>query len=282
MIQVGIFVILADANTCVMIRTINHNIPLWQFGLLQQEKGILHYVTSRLGGVSEGIYATFNQSYTAGDRGEHVLENRRRLAGELDITPGMLLFPGQTHTAHVRVISSYQELKERITETDALVTALPEVCVSVLTADCVPLLLYDPVKKVVAAAHAGWRGTVQSMALETVDVMKDDFGCQPKNILAGIGPSIGPKNYQVGANVVSAVHENFYIHADSVLQEEARGKALFNLWEANRQQLLIGGLKNENIEQAGICTLESHETFFSARRLGNPCGRFASGIMIEV
>lgn len=264
-----------------MIRASSHRIPLWQFELLKQEKGILHYISSRLGGVSEGIYATFNQSYTAGDRKENVMENRRRLVQELEITPGMLLFPGQTHTAHVRVIRSHEELKERITETDALVTDLPEICLSVLTADCVPLLLYDPEKKVVAAAHAGWRGTVQSITLETVDVMKEQFGCHPQNILSGIGPSIGPENYEVGGNVARAVYDNPNIYTESVIKKKSNGKALFNLWEANRQQLLIGGLKERHIELAGICTFESHETFFSARRLGNPCGRYASGIMLE-
>ena len=280
MIQVGIFVNLPFQNTSIMIKTTRHHIPLWQFELLKEEKKILHYVTSRHGGVSEGIYATFNQSYTAGDRKEHVLENRRRLAQELEITSGMMLFPGQTHTANVRVISSYEDLKARITETDALVTALPEICLSVLTADCVPLLLYDPVNKIAAAVHSGWRGTVQSIALETVDVMKEHFGCQPQNILAGIGPSIGPENYQVGTNVVKAVQDNTYIHDDSVLQMQNHGKALLDLWEANRQQLLIAGLKEDHIEQARICTYESHETFFSARKLGNPCGRFAAGVMV--
>ncbi|MFP4620201.1 MAG: peptidoglycan editing factor PgeF [Bacteroidales bacterium] len=264
-----------------MIEKTNHSIPLWQFELLEQEKDILHYVTSRFGGVSEGIYSTFNQSYTAGDLKEHVLENRRRLARELEITTGMLLFPGQTHTAHIKVIRSYEELKDRTTETDGLVTDLPEICVSVLTADCVPLLLYDPQKKVVAAVHAGWRGTVQSITLEAVDVMKEQFGCSSQNIMAGIGPSIGPANYQVGQNVVKAVQNNPYIHAESVLKPEPDGKARFDLWEANRQQLLIGGLKADNIELALICTFKSHETFFSARRLGNPCGRFAAGIMVE-
>ncbi len=264
-----------------MIQTTRFHIPLWQFKLLKQEKDILHYITSRFGGVSEGIYSTFNQSYTAGDRKEHVLENRRRLTRELEITPGMMLFPGQTHTANVRVISSYEDLKARITETDALVTGLPEICLSVLTADCVPLLLYDPQKKVVAAVHAGWRGTVQSITLEAVDVMKEQFGCRSQNILAGIGPSIGPENYQVGYNVVKAVQNNTYIHDGSVLQMQNHGKALLDLWEANRQQLLIGGLKEDHIEQARICTFESHETFFSARRLGNPCGRFAAGVMVQ-
>ncbi|MBS3774357.1 MAG: peptidoglycan editing factor PgeF [Bacteroidales bacterium] len=263
-----------------MIRTTIHHIPLWQFELLKQEEGILHYTSSRFGGVSKGIYATFNQSFTAGDRKESVTENRRRLVQELEITPGMLLFPGQTHTAHVRVIRSHEDLKDPLTETDALVSDLPEVCLSVLTADCVPLLLYDPEKKAVAAAHAGWRGTVQSIALETVDVMKEQFGCRPQNIRAGIGPSIGPKNYEVGGNVVRAVHDNPNIHTESVIKKKSNGKALLNLWEANRQQLLIGGLKEDHVEMAGICTFESHETFFSARRLGNPCGRFASGIMI--
>lgn len=264
-----------------MFQRTQQHIPLWHFDMLDRQKDILHYISSRTGGVSKDMYASFNQSYTAGDRRENVTENRRLLAMELGITPGMLLFPGQTHTANIRVIRKHSAINERITETDALVTNLPEVCVSVLTADCVPLLLYDPESRVVAAAHAGWKGTVQSIALKTVEVMMELFGSKAAHILAGIGPSIGPENYQIGETVISAVHQNENIHAGTTLKSQPSGKALFNLWEANRQQLLIGGLRKENIELAGICTFESHQTFFSARRLGNPCGRFATGMMIK-
>jgi polyphenol oxidase len=264
-----------------MFRQTNQHIPLWHFDMLDRQTKILHYISSRIGGVSQDIYASFNQSFTAGDRKEHVTENRRLLAMELGITPGMLLFPGQTHTANIRVIRKYSAIKERITETDALITRLPEVCVSVLTADCVPLLLYDPETMVVAAAHAGWKGTVQSIALKTVEVMVEQFGCKTHQMLAGIGPSIGPEHYEVGEDVINAVHQNENLHAGTTLKKQSGKKALLSLWEANRQQLLIAGLGKENIELAEICTFESHQTFFSARRLGNPCGRFATGIMIK-
>jgi len=263
-----------------MIKNIHKIAPLHFFNHLSGSEQILHFVSSRGGGVSTGIYHSMNLSYTAGDNTEHVTENRKRLAEELNITPAHLIFPGQTHTANIRVIRDEDEVKESITETDALVTQVREICVSVLVADCVPLLFYDPERKVVAAAHAGWRGTVQSVAFKVVEEMNRTFGSDPTSILAGIGPSIGPKSYEVGENVVREVKRNIHLDEQEVLHYPSGEKTHFDLWNANRMQLFKAGLKPEHIEQARIDTYTAHELFFSARRLGNPCGRFAAGIMI--
>jgi YfiH family protein len=262
-----------------MIKNIHEIAPLRFFSHLNQDEDILHFVSSRGGGVSKGIYHSLNLSYTAGDDREYVTENRKRLAEELGITPAHLVFPGQSHSANVRVIRSEEEIKEGISETDALITQLPQVCVSVLVADCVPLLFYDRENRVVAAAHAGWRGTVQSIAVKVIETMKKEFGSDPSAILAGIGPSIGPDSYEVGENVIGEVKTNMHMDPDTVLLNPSDQKAHFDLWAANRQQLVYSGVQSNHIEEARIDTYQTHELFFSARRLGNPCGRFAAGIM---
>lgn len=264
-----------------MIKNVHEIAPLRFFShLYQYNDTILHFVSSRGGGVSKGIYHSLNLSYTAGDDPEKVTENRKRLAEELNITPAHLVFPGQSHSANVRIIRRVEEVKERITETDALITRVPQVCVSVLVADCVPLLLYDPDKHVVAAAHAGWRGTVQSIAVRVVEAMNKHFGSDPASILAGIGPSIGPDSYEVGEDVIRQVKQNIHLSGDKVLLHPSGDKAYLDLWAANRMQLEAAGVTSRHIEEARIDTYDAHELFFSARRLGNPCGRFAAGIMI--
>ena len=263
-----------------MIKNVHEIAPLRFFSHLNRHEDIMHFISSRGGGVSRGIYHSLNLSYTAGDDPECVTENRKRLAEELGITAAHLVFPGQCHSANIRVIHDAEEVKEQITDTDALVTNVPQVCVSVLVADCVPLLFYDPEKKVVAAAHAGWRGTVQSMALKVVEVMKKEFGSDPAAILAGIGPSNGPDSYEVGADVIREVKSNLHLNGgEEVLLDNKGDKARLDLWAANRLQLEYAGVQPKHIEEARIDTYQAHELFFSARRLGNPCGRFAGGIM---
>jgi len=262
-----------------MIKNIHEIAPLRFFSHLSRYDDILHFVSSRGGGVSKGIYYSLNLSYTAGDDREHVTENRKRLAEELGITPAHLVFPGQSHSANVQVIRSEEEVKDGITGTDALITQLPQVCVSVLVADCVPLLFYDPDNRVVASAHAGWRGTVQSIAVKVIETMKSEFGTDPSVVLAGIGPSIGPDSYEVGENVIREVKSNMHMDPDTALLNPSGQKAHFDLWAANRQQLHYSGVQSNHIEEARIDTFAASELFFSARKLGNPCGRFGAGIM---
>ena len=251
------------------------------FNHLHDQDNILHFVSSRSGGVSTGIYDSLNLSYTAGDDTDNVTQNRKHLAEELEVAPGQLVFPVQSHSANVRVIKDVEHVKERINQTDALITQVREICLSVLVADCVPLLFYDPDKQVAAAAHAGWRGTVQSLAFKVVEEMKRTFGSDPAALLVGIGPSIGPDSYEVGENVVREVKRNIHLDDKQVLLYPTSGKAHFDLWAANRMQLQHAGVDPVHIEEARIDTYQAHDHFFSARRLGNPCGRFAAGIMIR-
>ncbi len=212
-----------------------------------------------------------------GDQPEIYTENRKRLAFVLDIHPGQLVFPRQTHTSCVVELSEVPAAE--IKETDALVSNQPGICLCVQTADCVPILLFDPVEKVISAIHAGWRGTVKKIASVAVQKMNRNYGSSPKNIVALIGPSIGPGIYEVGNEVVLEVQKNIP-NAEKTLHKNLKGNFHFNLWEANKQLLLQSGLKNENIEIVHECSFSEVEKYFSARRDGVDIGRTVSGIML--
>jgi hypothetical protein len=165
-------------------------------------------------------------------------------------------------------------------QTDATITALPGICLMVMVADCVPVLLFDPVKRVSAVIHAGWRGTVHQITSNTIDTMVSHFGCNPADILAGIGPSIGPCCYEVGEDVKEFVLQSFGTTDGYLVRQKHSSKIHFDLWYANHKQLAGKGVKPENIESSKLCTLCNSETFFSSRASGGITGRFAAGIYI--
>ncbi|MFL5730499.1 MAG: peptidoglycan editing factor PgeF [Cytophagaceae bacterium] len=256
------------------------NLPLWQFESLSDYTGITHFVSGRNGGFSHGQKGGLNLSYKVGDFPGNVDSNRELLSASLGITIHQLLIPVQTHSMHVKLVDELS-CEEELEDTDALVTSAKGICIAVMSADCVPLLFYDPVANVAGAAHAGWKGTVSRIASATVQSMMDNFGSLPGNIIACIGPSISPQVYQVGPEVIEVVRNAFGRINGLVNGINQEGKGYLNLWEANRIQLLELGLKPENIEVAGICTYTRSEDFFSARKSKNQAGRFAAGIIIK-
>ncbi len=212
-----------------------------------------------------------------GDEETVYFNNRKELARLLSLEVGQLVFPRQTHSNAVCDIDSVP--KSEISDTDALVTNKPGICLCVQTADCVPVLLFDPGKKVIAAVHAGWRGTVAKIVANSVYVMKEKYDCNPKTILAAICPSISPDVYEVGNEVVQAVRQSIP-DAEVVLQMQESGKFHVDLWAANRNVLLECGIPVDNIEVLAECSFQSKEKYFSARRDGIETGRMVSGIMM--
>ncbi|HSH19648.1 MAG TPA: peptidoglycan editing factor PgeF [Draconibacterium sp.] len=217
-----------------------------------------------------------NPKFT-GDTRDIYENNRQMLAEKLGIKSNQFVFPRQTHTNCVAEILEIP--KTEIRETDALVTKEKGICICVQTADCVPVLLFDPVNKVISAIHAGWRGTVNKIAEVAVQKMVEEFRCNPENLVAAIGPSISANNYEVGNEVVQAVIGNIP-NPDKILHKNNRGKFQLNLWEANRQILLKNGLQHNHIEIAGKCSFSETNHFFSARKEGITTGRMVSGLML--
>ncbi|MBI4057724.1 peptidoglycan editing factor PgeF, partial [Candidatus Microgenomates bacterium] len=215
------------------------------------------------------------------DKKEVVLENRKRFLDALGVEKEVVEMQ-QVHGNHVAVVGSTDK-GHTILGRDALITKDPRVSLFIKTADCVPILLVDPVKHVIGAVHAGWRGTAQEIARLTIQHMEDHFGTNPKDILAGIGPSIGPCCYEVDTPVIEAFKKFSYADkifspARNATHNVAGGKKQkdhvhLDLWRANKIQLIETGVKEEHIEIAEFCTRDSPELFFSERR-EKPSGRF--------
>jgi hypothetical protein len=217
-------------------------------------KGVLAFVTTRDAG---------NLSLFIGDSAKKVIDNRKRIAGALNIPYNKLISAEQVHKDKVAVI---KRLPVSLRRTDAMVTDLPGICLMLTTADCVPLLFYDPKRKVVAAAHAGWRGTALKIAQKTVNVMRK-LGSKPKDILVGIGPSIGPCCYEVGPEVSKRFGKKGRVHIDLRME--------------NKRQLIKLGIPSRNIRVSNVCTKCRCDKYFSARASKGPTGRFAAGIMLK-
>lgn len=263
-----------------MKQTNRKGIPFWEFNSLSGYHKIDHYVSTRHGGFSSAPYGNFNLSLTSGENTSVVGKNRLLLADALQTRKQFIYFPKQCHTNHVREITTSTVCSD-LDETDALVTNLPGKYLCVLVADCVPVLIYDPVKKAIAAVHAGWRGTVAGIVRKTIETLMEKYGSDPVDMIAGIGPSISVKNYQVGPEVVEKV-KNYYRNTSGIINHiDNKGKGFLDLWEANRKQLLIGGIPSDNIEISGLCTYDATEIFYSARRESFHSGRFACGICLR-
>lgn len=223
---------------------------------------------------------------TRGDDAESVRRNQDLLCNSMPQQPKELVIPFQTHGTKVEVIdekylnATSDERTVMLQGVDALITKEPGCCICISTADCIPILLYDRKNQVVAAAHAGWRGTVNYIAGHTLDRMRALYGTDGKDVIACIGPGISLPSFEVGEEVYEAFRMNgFAMDYISEWKPETH-KHHIDLWAANRMQLLDFGVPGEQIETSGICTYMRHEEFFSARRLGIKSGRILSGIMI--
>lgn len=192
-----------------------------------------------------------------------------------DAMPEGIVLPVQTHSCNVAVV---RESQAEYPDTDALVTDQAGVMIGIRTADCVPVLLYDDVRHVVAAVHAGWRGTVGGITRKAVEVMVSEFGCRPADVHAIIGPSISPEAFEVGNEVVEQFMRADFPD-DIVLRNNPKPR--IDLWEANQWLLTEAGVPAEQIEVAGLCTYTNTNRFFSARREGIGTGRLVSGIMVN-
>ncbi|WP_321288148.1 peptidoglycan editing factor PgeF [uncultured Sunxiuqinia sp.] len=204
---------------------------------------------------------------------------RGELSSALKLSPGQLIFPRQNHGTGIQIVHKLNHLPD-ISETDALITNQPGICICVQTADCVPILLYDPVKAVIASVHAGWRGTVSQILVKTIQTMQANFNTNPSDISMGIGPSICQDNYEVGEDVIAQVKTQFVNHSD-LLAPTKPGKAKLDLWEANKTLALKAGIFESQIEIMGLCSYQEQSLFYSARRDGADTGRMVSGIMLS-
>jgi YfiH family protein len=260
-------------------RKYSKNLSLYYFSNLDTLHGVSHFVSGRKGGVSTGEVGELNMSFSVKDDIRNVQSNRSIIAETLGVPLSNLVIPEQEHTANIAIVDQ-NNFQNIFKNTDALVTNTSGILIAVMSADCIPVLICDPVRKVVAAIHAGWRGTMSGIVSKTIAVMQKEFHSDSSKLIAGIGPGICQDKYEVGEEVIYATKKN-YADTEGILKfDKHTNKAKLDLWEANRKQLLAAGIKEDSIEVAGICTYSNPDTFFSARRSANE-GRFSAGIMIQ-
>lgn len=236
-------------------------------------------VTTRHGGVSAGSYGSLNLGMHVGDAPEKVVENRRRAAAAIGADLEQMVFCQQTHGRTVAVVTHSDggrgalSESDALPETDALVTATPGVGLAIMAADCVPIVLYDPVARVLGCVHSGWRGTVARVSAAALEAMAS-LGARPENVVAGIGPAISPGAYQVGAEVKDHAERAFGTSSADLLRPDGADRWLFDLWAANRLVLAEAGIPASAIHLAGVPTGPDPGLFFSYREAAR-CGRFA-------
>ena len=248
-----------------------------QFPRLTACGAVKHIFSTRMGGVSNSIYGPMNLSFNRGDSRENVLGNYKILCGAVGIDINKLVLTHQTHTANVRAVTEEDcgtgIFKEPFSDVDGLITDRPGVALVTQYADCTPLVFCDPVRRVAATSHAGWRGTVQEIGAATVKKMIDEFGCRAENIIAGIGPCIGKCCYEVDDPVINGFKKLDYINISDIAEEKSGGKYMLDLVTANKLILIHAGIDPNNIDASDICTCcnsrELHSHRASPLKRGN-------------
>lgn len=241
------------------------------FPLLNKVGMVRHLFSTREGGVSKGIFASMNLSYTRGDEKESVDENFRRIAEIFGTTPDRIVCSRQTHTTNVRLVTEEDCGKGVVypadyEDVDGLITNQPGILLCTSYADCVPLYFVDVKNRAIGLAHSGWRGTAAGMGAVMLKRMREAFGTMPGDVLAAIGPSICRDCYQVGEEVAEAFRKSFPDDWEELLAKgEEKGKYQLDLWEANRRILLHGGVLPEHIAVTDLCTCCNGDFLFSHR-----------------
>ena len=245
------------------------------------EDRMVHGFSARQGGVSPAPFDTLNMALHVGDDPAHVRENRRRYLAALGLDAERICTIRQVHgTEIVRATRrdagrGAWDYDDALADADAIITNDRGVPLMLCYADCVPVLLYDPVHHAAGVVHAGWKGTVQRIAAQTIVHMGEEFGTAPSDVLAGIGPSIGAGCYTVGIEVAEHFRAAFPAHAEKIVQER-NGEIHLDLWTANHVQITETGVLEENIDHADICTSCDRSFFYSYRGAGGRTGRLAA------
>lgn len=256
-----------------------------QFPKLTECGAVKHIFSTRVGGVSTGECASMNLSFNRNDLRENVLENYRRLCAAVGINTEALVLSHQTHTSNVKSVTE----KDRGTgislppfcDVDGLITDRERVALVTQYADCTPLLFCDPVKRVIATSHAGWRGTAKEIGRVTVEKMVNQYGCLPQNIIAGIGPCIGNCCYEVDEPVYAEFSKIADLRLERIFKPKPCGKYMLDLVEANFQILTNAGVLPENIDRSDICTCCNSEMLHSHRATGGKRGNLAAIIQLS-
>ncbi|MBP3677090.1 MAG: peptidoglycan editing factor PgeF [Agathobacter sp.] len=261
-------------------------LPLLHYPLLNELDIVEHCFTTRLGGVSGGVCASLNLSFSRGDDPKAVMENYRRVAETFSKMVDDFVCTDQTHTTNVlrvgKAEKGYGVTREKpYTDVDGLITNEPGVILSTFYADCVPLYFVDPVNKAIGLSHSGWRGTVGRMGQKTLEAMRDAFGTKPEDVYAAIGPSICQECYEISEDVAMHFYEEFQGRGDEILINKGNGKYQLDLWKTNEIVLLEAGILPEHLAVTNICTCCNSEVLFSHRASHGKRGNLAAFLMLK-
>lgn len=262
-------------------------LPLLKFPLLESTGIVGHCFTTRMGGVSEGIFSGFNLSYTRGDDRAAVDENYRRLAGALGVEEDSFVFSDQTHTTNVMRVGMEQKgcgiRRERTyRDIDGLITNEPGIVLSTFYADCVPLYFVDVEHRAIGLSHSGWRGTVGRMGRVTLQRMAEEFGTRPEMVYAAIGPSICQSCYEVSRDVAERFEREFSGHETEILMDKGGGKYLLDLWKCNEIILREAGVLPEHLAVTNLCTCCNSSYLFSHRASKGKRGNLGAFLYLTI
>ena len=289
-----------------IFREVEKETPFLEYPLLADTGVVRHGFSTRLGGVSEGCFSSLNLGFHRGDREEAVQENFRRIAASMGVRCEDMVLSRQTHTTNVWVVTEEDrgmgmtcsmEYSKRASENpgrsasggfqleangklegvDGLVTNIPGICLVTFYADCVPLFFVDPVKKVIGLSHSGWRGTVGKIGRVTVELMQQQYGCEPCDILAAVGPSVCRDCYEVSGDVIERFRESFAEkYWKDLFYQKENGKYQLDLWKANEIIFAEAGILPEHTAVTNVCTHCNSEILYSHRTAGNERGSLAA------
>lgn len=257
------------------------------YPILDQTGIVKHGFSTRIGGVSEGYLGSMNLSFTRGDKEEAVRENYMRMAKALRVDADSFVFSQQTHTTNVRAVSFQDKGRGLLTpltyqDVDGLITNVPGLTLTTFYADCVPLYFVDPVHKAIGLSHSGWRGTVGRMGAVTLQRMQEEYGTDPANVIAAIGPSICQDCYEVSEDVIQEFQNTFEpkFHKQLFYRKE-NGKYQLNLWAANEIVLTEAGVPREQIAITNVCTCCNGDKLFSHRASQGRRGNLAAFLALK-
>lgn len=270
-----------------IFREIEKEVPYLEYPLLTDTKIVHHGFSTRLGGVSQGCYASMNLSFTRGDDEAAVRENYHRIAKSIGVKCENMVLSQQTHTTNVRVVTEKDKGKGIVkpldyTDVDGMVTNIHGICLVTFYADCVPLYFVDPVQKAIGLSHSGWRGTVGKIGKETIRKMEEQYGSDPKDILAAVGPSICKDCYEVSEDVILEFKKNFKErYWKDLFYRKENGKYQLDLWKANEIIFKESGILPEHIAVTNVCTHCNSEILYSHRTSGDRRGNLAAFLALK-
>lgn len=274
-------------NAAHIFDEVEKKTPYLEYPLFQETGIVTSAFSTRLGGVSEGYYSSLNLSFDRGDDPARVLENFKRIGASMGVNVEDMVLSKQTHTTNVRVVTAEDKgkgvMRERnYTDVDGMITNVPGICLVTSYADCVPLYFVDPVKKAIGLSHSGWRGTVGKIGKNTVQLMQENFGSKPEDLLAAVGPSVCMDCYEVSEDVIEQFKEAFEKkYWEDFFYKKENGKYQLNLWKANESVFLESGILPEHIAVTNVCTHCNPDILFSHRTTGNERGTLSAFLALK-